>query len=198
MFPIDFRKMMLSPHKDFPTVARILCSVTFCLLFSSTPSAGIPMNNTAHDSLDKNITLEKYIRSESKTLSGKDYDEIFAMIIFFENFSCLPCLNDFMEFCDSLRSGNMVHPATFVILLMARNEQPPGQQAISMKRWENENGILFPLICTPRNLFAEWNIERSTFILWKKEGGIELRETLPISHKRQTEILGRLRKGSPK
>lgn len=196
MLLINYLREILVPRKNSFPVLRIAWMIGVCVVLCTAPSPGVLGNDARHDSVSQRTSLERYIRSESKTLSGKEYDEILAMMIRFENFGCLPCLNDFMEFCDSLRAGNTVGSNVSVILIIARNEQSLQQQTVSMKRWANENELFYPLVCIPRQLFENWNIERSTVLLVNKNDSIDLRETIPLSRARQDEFIARIRKGS--
>jgi hypothetical protein len=198
MFPINVWAVNPLLQRRHRIVSRLFSSVIFFLVMFDARSAGMSIEYSGQDSADQRMLLETYISTESKNLTGRDHDEILVMMLFFENFSCLPCLNDFMDFCDSLQTGNTVRPAVLKMLVIARNEQPLHQQAISMKRWTQENGIQFPLLCASRKLFDEWNIRRSTVLFWRAGTGILFRETLPLSPDRQETLLECLRKGWPK
>jgi hypothetical protein len=174
---------------------RAVLVIGVCTFLLTVPSTGETGCNARLDSIFQHTSLEQYIRSESRILGGKDFDEILAMMIRFENFGCLTCLNVFMEFCDSLRACSTIGPNLSVILIIAGNEQSLQQQTVSMKRWARENEIFFPLVCIPRQLFEDWKIERSTVLLLKKHRGIELSETIPLSRTLRDEFIARLRKG---
>jgi hypothetical protein len=178
------------------TSSRTIFTATICLLLCTAHSAGMGSNRTVHDSADNHISLEQYIRDAHQKFAGRTDDDVLALLIHFDNFNCLPCLNDFMEFCDSLRAGNILRSHTSALLIISRNEQSLQQQTVSMKRWAKENGITFPLVCVPRPFFDEWKIERTTVLLLKNGASIEFSQTIPIPHKLQSEIFARLRKGS--
>ncbi|HUN66003.1 MAG TPA: hypothetical protein VMW43_07860 [Bacteroidota bacterium] len=168
------------------------------LLLLDTSALGQSTPRTkAEDSAGFPMPLENYLHDACIPVGGGYRGGILALLLRFENFSCLPCLNNFMEFCDSLRDARMPKSPIPVIIVVARNEQSTDRQKVSMRRWADENGLPYPLTCVPRGFFAAWHIEKSEVVLWSPAGGIERTEPIPLSTAGRSWLLHRLRGETP-
>ena len=138
------------------------------------------------------ISLGRCLRTTCDKCIGARHGTLIAIVIRFENFNCLPCLNDFMRFSDSLRGTAFFRNGGPVVLLIARNEQPRRQQEVSMKRWAKENNLPYPVICISRDPLERWHIDRSTLFIIDPADFVTYSATIPFSDQARLGVLSHI------
>ncbi|GEM_PF-4141412 len=138
----------------------------------------------------KEISLESYIREASGKLSRRSgHRKVMALIIRFVNFGCVFCLDDFFEFCDTLKASVPAHGQGDIILMVVRDQRDEATQARIMKGWARSNGLKFPVYLIPEDIVDNYYIDYTSVVVIDERGTIVVVEKFPIGMQRKKEIM---------
>jgi hypothetical protein len=122
-------------------------------------------------------------------------EPVVVCVIRFSDFGCELCLNAFLDFCDSLRSGRSRLGRGRVEIFFTRDETPEAYQETTMREWLKGNGIDFPLHIIPSKYLAAERFDHSITYLMGKGGRIEYCGLIPLPLSLQATILKHLFSG---
>jgi hypothetical protein len=115
-----------------------------------------------------------------------------AVFVEFLRFGCLACLNNFLDFCDTV---NMLsgHPGSpNVILFFKRDNQEYDRQYEQMQSWMHATGLNFQFRIAPSDIFEENNITENILLILDHDYSFDYYNQFPLTMEKKREILGRL------
>jgi hypothetical protein len=115
-----------------------------------------------------------------------------AFFIRFVDFGCTVCLNNFLEFSDSLKSSREVRDDD-ILLIVLRDESSERRQRSMLTKWAGANNLPFPVYLAREEIFDSCNIGHSSVVVLDKRGEVDLSEELPLSKETAGIILAHLR-----
>ena len=139
----------------------------------------------------------RFVRSiwiDSTRSSGAK--ECLAIVIYFENLGCMPCLNSLLELSDSLHKDYDHVGGRNVMLLIARTQDPYVLQRRKVEAWCAAHNLKFPPYLVSPDSLRRNLIERTSALLVNFNSEVELFETFPLSAEMSSHIIRRLREGS--
>ena len=138
-------------------------------------------------------SLESYIRRvHSPGTHQRENNSTLVFFLKFIDFGCSPCLTNFLDFCDTLRSRIVRYGQRDIVLVFERDQNKESTQARIMKSWARANNLNYPLYLAPSELYDENGIGHSTAIVLNRHGTMELFENIPIPAETQRSIIRRL------
>ena len=117
--------------------------------------------------------------------SSKDF---LAIVIYFEDLSCVTCLNNLLDLSDSLQCDHKN-----VMLLVARTQDTYMLQRRRMEAWCWANHLRFPLFLVSPDSLRQNLVGRTSVALLDSSGEVELCESFPLSVVLSRYIIQRLR-----
>jgi len=121
-----------------------------------------------------------------------DYPAV-MLIADFGDFGCQLCLDDFLAFCDSL--NGMATRGVPRVRLVARRDttRSPASQARMLAGWASGNGYRFPVEVDTDSLFERTAAQKTSAILWGKDGRLIDFARFPLGPARRLELLRALK-----
>ncbi|HTR99111.1 MAG TPA: MauE/DoxX family redox-associated membrane protein [Bacteroidota bacterium] len=121
-----------------------------------------------------------------------DYPAV-MLIADFGDFGCQLCLDDFLAFCDSL--NGMASRGVPRVRLVARRDttRTPAGQARLLEGWASGNGYRFPVEVDTDSLFERTAAQKTSAILWGKDGRLIDFARFPLGPARRLELLRALK-----
>ena len=121
-----------------------------------------------------------------------DYPAV-TVIADFNDFGCQICLDDFLAFCDSLNS--MTGRPIPRIRLVARRDfsRTYADQARMLEGWASGNGYRFPVGVDTDSLFERSSAEKTSAIVWGKDGRLVDFARFPIGPAHRNDLIRSLR-----
>jgi len=90
-------------------------------------------------------------------------ESVVVFVIRFTDFGCGPCLNSFLDFCDSLRAGRLRTGRGRVEFFFTRDDTPEKYQETTMRQWLRGNGVEFPFHIIPRKYLEPGRFDHSIY-----------------------------------
>src|SRR5271169_2819291 len=119
----------------------------------------------------------RFFRSIWMDSTGGSASKAFlAIVIYFEDLSCVTCLNNLLDLSDSLRSNHKN-----VMLLVARTQDTYVLQRRRMEAWCWANHLRFPLFLVSPDSLRQNLVGRTSVALLDSSGDVELFESFPLS-----------------
>ena len=117
-----------------------------------------------------------------------DYPAV-MLIADFGDFGCQLCLDDFLAFCDSLNCM-AAHGFPRVRLVARRDStRTPVNQARMLEGWASGNGYRFPVEVDMDSLFERTSAEKTSAIVWGRDGRLVDFARFPLGPTRRKELL---------
>lgn len=138
-------------------------------------------------------SLAQYVRHLQNT-SGRNSGSIrtLAFLIRFIDFGCVPCLNNFLDFCDALSAAGVLKEDGKIVMICMRDESPERYQRETLDKWARRNKLDFPIYLAREATFDSFELQRSSVVLINETDRVELSSELPLTPEIQREILRRL------
>jgi hypothetical protein len=137
--------------------------------------------------------LAAYIRS--LTPAGPSLAPRKAVLVFFlrfVDFGCEVCLNNFLDFCDTLNSSVSRYGFRNIIMVFQRDDNEEGYQMKTTRKWSRACNLHYPIYLAPSELFEENDIEYSTAMFLNDSDVIELSGQVPLPVEVQNEFIEKL------
>ena len=118
-----------------------------------------------------------------------------SVVVLFDflRFGCVPCLNDFLDLCDTLRQFRGDPPSFSIHLLIRRNDQPAGDQEREMRSWLRSSGTDLPFHLVPGEAFNRYGLTDVTVLLLDAAGAFEHIARLPKTGAERADIVRRVK-----
>lgn len=110
-----------------------------------------------------------------------DHHPTATLFIRFTDFGCVPCLNNFLDVCDTIAQAMRVHGSRPVALVFMRDRRERSDQERILHRWASVHRIHFPVFVAPENFFTTHFLDYSTFVVLDREGEFIFFEKFPLS-----------------
>ena len=125
--------------------------------------------------------------SGASTLRG-DYPAV-LLIADFADFGCQLCLDDFLAFCDSL--NGLAAGGVPRIRLVARRDsiRTIAEQTRMLEGWASGNGYHFPVAVDTDSLFERSSAQKTSAIIWGKDGLLRDFARFPVGPARRQALL---------
>jgi hypothetical protein len=110
------------------------------------------------------------------------------LIINFDDFSCQPCYDDFLDLCDTLTAHyekKGIQPP--VLMIIKEGNEMQLDKPERLKVWQEYNNAHFKSVIVPDSIFRA-HFRTSTVLIIKKDTQIVLRKELPIGLKTRLKI----------
>ncbi len=117
---------------------------------------------------------------------------VLVFLIRFVNFGCVPCLNSFVDFCDTLKEQGELRRNCSVVLLFERDNQDRAMQYKQMKAWMNAVGIKFPFSLIPSKVFEEHGISYTSVLIIEHGDRIGYMSQFPLTQETWESISARI------
>ena len=115
-----------------------------------------------------------------------------AIVVYFENLGCMPCLLSLRELSEAILQNQHTPECKKIILLIARTRESYALQRRKMEAWAEANGLKFPLCLVDADSLRENLIVRSSAVLVDSSGEVEVGEAFPVSPEVSAQIIRRL------
>lgn len=126
------------------------------------------------------------------SVKGSVSENFLAIVIYFENLGCMPCLNSLRELSESLQRNQTRPEYKNVMLLVARTQDTYALQRRKLEAWCAANDLRFPLYLIPSDSLKHDLIGRTSAVLVDSTGQVELCEPFPLSPEVSEHILRRM------
>ena len=125
--------------------------------------------------------------SGASALRG-DYPAV-LLIADFADFGCQLCLDDFLAFCDSL--NGLAAGGVPRIRLVARRDSTRtiADQSRMLEGWASGNGYRFPVAVDTDSLFERSSAQKTSAIIWGKDGLLRDFARFPVGPGRRQALL---------
>jgi len=148
------------------------------------------------DKYDAGIPLHEYVKKACMPAPDhRENKKTVAIFIEFLRFGCLACLNEFLDFCDTLKAVSDAYGNVGVILIFKRDHQEEDQQYRQMKSWIKGTGLNFRFRIAPPELFDENHITEISLLILDRNYEFNYYNQFPLTMRKKEEILGILCEG---
>jgi hypothetical protein len=138
-------------------------------------------------------SLASCIRSLTPPISsGEPRKPVLGLFLRFVDFGCEVCLNNFLDFCDSVNSNAARYGTRTVVMVFQRDDNEESYQLKTLRKWSRACNLNYPTCLASPEMFEENQIKYSTAILLNGSDTIELRAQIPLSVETQKEFILRL------
>jgi hypothetical protein len=170
-------------------ILRIIIIVTVLL---NRPCMGDEKKQTIVQKSDHS-SLAEYAISVCKKSTGLHHNsKTLIFFIDFARFGCVNCLNEFLDFCDTIRMrSEQVHYVT-IILFFERDLQNENVQYKQMKSWVHATGINFPFYLVPSKVFRDNFILDTSLMILDSNFSFEYFDRFPLTSEKKKIILNKL------
>jgi len=132
------------------------------------------------------LSARKYI---DRSLPNRK-SSVVVFVIRFSDFGCEPCLNSFLDLCDSLRARKVRKGRGRVEIFFTRDDTPEAYQETTMRQWLRGNGVEFPAHIIPRQYLEGGRFDHSLVYLLSRRGKVGCCGLIPLPRRLQEAILG--------
>ena len=166
------------------TMIRFYVAVILAVLIASAElfGQGAPPDSVLPSSLQKSVAQ----------ISGGRRGGMLVFLLNFSDFGCELCLNDFLDFCDSLRAAAVEKRKGSVVMCFLRDKNPTSYQSTTLHKWARAAGIPFPLMLAESGEYSAVWFEHSRAYLIGNNGHIELCSDIPTTPSMKRLFLERL------
>ena len=120
----------------------------------------------------------------------KDQPErVLVFLLNFSDFGCELCLNNFLDFCDSLRAIRLGSEDRRVAIFFSRDKNSGSYQATTLRRWAKANNIDVPIHIVGSKLIGADRFDHSAVYLLGSDRHILLCGDIPLSTELKRLIL---------
>ena len=117
---------------------------------------------------------------------------VLAFFLRFVDFGCEVCLNNFLDFCDSLNSNASRYGARTIVMIFQRDDNKESYQLKTLKKWSRACNVNFPVYLAVPRVFEDFKIDYSTAVLLNESEVIELSAKIPLPVDTQKEFIAKL------
>jgi uncharacterized membrane protein YphA (DoxX/SURF4 family) len=133
--------------------------------------------------------LVRFAETEAQGFTKNDPRSRLLLVVDLHDFTCSPCFEDFLAFCDIVRKTAAPLTDGRVVLLIrhrgGRGEPSPGV----LKAWARETNVSFAVAVVPESVAAAAGVGRSAGILVSREGHEIVRHEFPMRQKGRDELI---------
>ena len=139
-------------------------------------------------------SLRNYVTSICKKYgSGGTNKKTVAFFLRFEDFGCLSCFENFIEFCDSLEMNFRKFGNERTLMIFQRNEdEEEKEQKRLLMSWAKANNLRFPIYMVPSNEFEKYSVTSPSVVLVDGVSSVKFIESLPLPFEIENRILNDL------
>ncbi len=138
-------------------------------------------------------SLTDYVKRVCDSSSGiSDGKKRVVIFTDFLRFGCLPCLNAFFDFSDSLEKLRKSVNGIEAIMLLRRDNQEEESQIAQMRSWIGAAGLTFQFRIIPAEVFSEFNLTETTVMIIDRDGSFEYVARFPLTTEDRRNIMERL------
>lgn len=146
---------------------------------------------------DKNsVNLSDLITSEELTNTIKLFNDGNKLLLFidFDSFECHLCMEDFLDFCDTLSNFYETHKVNPPILMIVKKESRYRlDEEDRLSLWKKYNHAEFKHIIVPDSIFKLYNITDVLGVVINNNNKIIYQKSFPMGRKSHIKILELLR-----
>ena len=150
------------------------------------------VKHSENQSIRSIMSVIKYLDENNSYHGGKQSHSTFIFMLYYGDFNCPPCLDDFLSLCDSLKKPLQLNHANAVAVIHKDSSVAFLRDSIRILKWSEANSITFPVILGPDSLFKQLHIPKSTVILLDEQNKIVFFHVIPIGEKLRRDILSKM------
>jgi len=148
--------------------------------------------NSEKKYLDRSVV--NYIEYKSKDFFNSDKCNYLIFFIYYTDFNCPPCFEDFIDLSDSIQSNNNYKMKEKVIALFYPDEEMvPRINSGKINRLLEANQIKYQYLIGYDSLFIKTGIKKSSLAIIDKYGKLKLFEQIPVGKENQKKIIEMLK-----
>ena len=115
-----------------------------------------------------------------------------GFLLRFLDFGCTPCLNNFLDFCDTLKETMARKGERDILMVFLRDDNTEQHQRATLNKWAKVNGVPFPVYLASEEVYARYHIGHSCAVLVNEMDAVEFTDELPLPAESREIILHRL------
>jgi hypothetical protein len=115
-----------------------------------------------------------------------------AFFLRFLDFGCVPCLNNFLDFCDTLNTTIAKKGEEDILMVFLRDDNTEQHQLTTLNKWAKVNALPFPIYLASEEVYNRYHIGHSCVVLIDETDEIDFTGEFPLPVEGQEIILHRL------
>ncbi len=167
------------------TIRRICCCVLVCVVVGHVYASP---GGTAADSTLTDYVLRHCLSSDN-VQPGRE-----SVILFVEflRFGCLTCLDQFLDFCDTVRKTSGTAGPVNVVVVIKRDRQEERTQFRAMRSWLDACGLNLPFILAPEGVFSEFGVGSTALMILDRRKDFAWFGPIPATPAERKSVIERI------
>ncbi len=138
-------------------------------------------------------SMEEYLRNALPLVAGVTSGRESVVIVFdFLRFGCVPCLNAFLDLCDTLRSPGVLTSPVNIVLFIRRDKESKHEQERRMRSWLRSSGADLPFRFVEAERYERFGIADVALLLFDRSRVFDAFVPLPKTGEERTFLIKRI------
>ncbi len=161
---------------------------SLCVIFAAASSSEAKALVAAGDS-----TLTGYIVQHCLTAENTQPNrESVILFVDFLRFGCISCLNQFLEFCDTLKVVSGSAGRMNVVVVIKRDRQEENIQSRAMRSWLNGCGLNLAMTLVPADVFPVFGVEGTALMILDRHREFVYFGPIPVTPGERKSVVDRI------
>jgi hypothetical protein len=123
---------------------------------------------------------------------GSSTERLMVLVLYPADLGCMPCMLNFMDFCDTMQRLLPYTPWVHGMMLVVRGQGSYADQRRKITAWAAAGNLRLPLYLIDQDFLVQHHILHTSVAVTDSSGNLEMEEEFPLATETRNTLLARL------